>query len=287
MTKHVLLNNIDHQNTRVIHHFSPEFGDNLHSALVFPNEFTELQKEYPVLLRKDDPQGSFQAIALLGFAAAENLYLNAQHPTGWDARYIPASIEKGPFLIGFQRSMGMQDEMPNAVVHIDMDHPKVNTEQGQQLFLSQGGNSPYLEHISARLETIHQGTTLAPVFYKALEQLDLRGKIAIIGIAKRLEEIFFPGDSLPLYLDKRSESLKVIQHMCNEAHRFGITHHRNKRSKGALVSELSQIKGIGPKTYEDLMSHYKSVKRIKEASLDSLTSVIGQAKAKVVFGHFH
>ena len=97
MTRHVLLNNIDHQNTRVIHYFGPEFGDNLHSALVFPTEFTELQKEYPILLRKDDPQGSYQAVALLGFAAAENLYLNDQHATGWDARYIPASIEKALF----------------------------------------------------------------------------------------------------------------------------------------------------------------------------------------------
>jgi len=122
---------------------------------------------------------------------------------------------------------------------------------------------------------------------KALERLNLRGKIPIVGIAKRLEEIFFPGDSLPLYLDKRTESLKVIQHMRNEAHRFGITHHRNKRSKGALVSELSQIKGIGPKTYEDLMTHYKSVKRIKEATLDSLASVVGQAKGKIVFEYFH
>ncbi|MBU0913565.1 MAG: SapC family protein [Gammaproteobacteria bacterium] len=179
MTRHVLLNNIDHQNTRVIHHFSSEFGDNLHSALVFPTEFTELQKEYPILLRKDDPQGSYQAIALLGFATAENLYLNDQHATGWDARYIPASIEKGPFLIGFQRSMGMQDQEPNAVVHIDMNHPKVSTEQGQQLFLSQGGNSPYLEHISARLQTIHQGTVVAPLFYKALEQLELVEPVTI------------------------------------------------------------------------------------------------------------
>ena len=179
MTKHVLLNNIDHQNSRVIHHFSPEFGDNLHSALVFPTEFTELQKEYPILLRKDDPQESYQAIALLGFGPTENLYLNEQNATGWDARYIPASIEKGPFLIGFQRSIGMQDEEPNAVVHIDMNHPKVSTEQGQQLFLSQGGNSPYLEHISARLQTIHQGAALAPVFYKALEQLELVEPVTI------------------------------------------------------------------------------------------------------------
>jgi SapC len=179
MTRHVLLNNIDHHNTRVIHYFGPEFGDNLHSALVFPTEFTELQKEYPILLRKDDPQGPYQAVALLGFAAAENLYLNNQNSTGWDARYIPASIEKGPFLIGFQRSMGMPDEEPNAVVHIDINHPKVSVHQGQQLFLSQGGNSPYLEHISARLQTIHQGTVLAPVFYKALEQLELLEPVTI------------------------------------------------------------------------------------------------------------
>lgn len=179
MTRHVLLNNIDHQDTRVIHYFSPEFGDNLHSALVFPTEFTELQKEYPILLRKDDPQASYQAIALLGFAAAENLYLSNQHATGWDARYIPASLEKGPFLIGFQRSMAMQDEKPDPVIHIDLDHPKVSTTQGQQLFLSQGGHSPYLEHIAARLDAIHQGAHLAPVFYKALEQLELIEPVAI------------------------------------------------------------------------------------------------------------
>lgn len=120
----------------------------------------------------------------------------------------------------------------------------------------------------------------------ALERLGLRGKIAIVGIAKKLEEIFFPGDSLPIYIDKRSESLKVIQHMRNEAHRFGITHHRNKRSKAALTSELTSIKGIGPKTFEDLMKAYKTLSNIREASLDSLTSVIGASKAKIVQDHF-
>lgn len=117
---------------------------------------------------------------------------------------------------------------------------------------------------------------------KSLEQLGLRGKVAIIGIAEKLEEIFFPGDSLPLYLDKRSESLKVIQHLRDEAHRFGITRHRNMRSKNAIQSELLQIKGIGEKTQQDLMKHFKSVKRLKEASLEEVTSVIGKAKAKLV-----
>ena len=121
---------------------------------------------------------------------------------------------------------------------------------------------------------------------KALEQLDLRGKVAIVGIAKRLEEIFFPGDSLPIYIDKRSESLKVVQFMRNEAHRFGITHHRNRRSKGALTSELTSITGIGPKTQEDLMKAFKTVSAISGASMDSLVSVIGAAKAKIVHSYF-
>ena len=120
----------------------------------------------------------------------------------------------------------------------------------------------------------------------ALERLDLRGKVAIVGIAKRLEEIFFPGDSLPIYIDKRSESLKVIQHMRNEAHRFGITHHRNKRSKAALTSELTGISGVGPKTHEDLMIRFKTVSAIKEASLEDLTKEIGLAKAKIIRGYF-
>lgn len=121
---------------------------------------------------------------------------------------------------------------------------------------------------------------------EALEKLNLRGKVAIVGIAKRLEEIFFPGDTLPIYLDKRSESLKVIQHMRNEAHRFGITHHRNKRSKGAIQSELLGIQGIGPKTQQDLMKHFKTVKRIKESTLEELVEVVGNAKAQLVYAHF-
>ncbi len=121
---------------------------------------------------------------------------------------------------------------------------------------------------------------------EALEKLDLRGKIAIIGIAKRLEELFYPGDSLPLYLDKRSETLKVIQHLRNEAHRFGITHHRNRRSKSALNNELEEIPGIGEKTVQDLIKTFKSAKRVKEQSEEALATVIGKAKAKIVVSYF-
>lgn len=121
---------------------------------------------------------------------------------------------------------------------------------------------------------------------KALDDLGIRGQVAIVGIAKKLEEIFFPGDSLPIYIDKRSESLKVIQHMRNEAHRFGITHHRNKRSKAALTSEITQIKGVGRKTHEDLMKAFKTVSGIQDASEEELIKVVGKARARVIRTYF-
>lgn len=122
---------------------------------------------------------------------------------------------------------------------------------------------------------------------KSLEHLGLRGKIAIIGIAKRLEEIYFPDDPIPLYLDKKSETLKIIQQLRNEAHRFGINHHRNKRSKAAIQSELEQIEGVGDKTAQLLLKEFKSVKRIKSAQLEELTKIVGRAKARKIYESFH
>jgi len=121
---------------------------------------------------------------------------------------------------------------------------------------------------------------------KSLEKLGLIGKISIIGIAKRLEEIYFPEDSVPLYLDKRSESLRLIQRLRNEAHRFGITHHRKKRSKANLATSLDKIKGIGPKTVKLLITHFGSVKKIKNAKKEELEKLIGKIKAKKITTHF-
>ena len=117
---------------------------------------------------------------------------------------------------------------------------------------------------------------------KSLEKLGLERTIAIIGIAKRLEEIYFPGDSIPIYLDKRSESLKVIQQLRNEAHRFGINHHRNRRSKNSLGTSLDGIQGIGPKTVDKLISHFGSVKRVMEATEKELSKLVGKSKAKLI-----
>ena len=121
---------------------------------------------------------------------------------------------------------------------------------------------------------------------KSLEILGLRGKIAIIGIAKRLEEIYYPDDPIPLYLDKKSETLKITQFLRNEAHRFGITFHRKKRSKSAIQSELEQIPNIGKQTIITLLRQFKSAKRVKEASFDHLKEVIGTARATKVFEYF-
>ena len=122
---------------------------------------------------------------------------------------------------------------------------------------------------------------------KSLDVLGLRGKIAIVGIAKRLEELFYPGDSAPLYLNKKSETLKVIQYLRNEAHRFGIEHHRNKRSKSATESDLNNIDGIGEQTLVKLIKEFKSVTRIKKLSLDELTDVVGKSKANKIWSYYH
>lgn len=121
---------------------------------------------------------------------------------------------------------------------------------------------------------------------KIFEELKLFPRVQLVSIAKKLEEIFKPGDSIPLYLDKNSQSLKVIQRLRDEAHRFGITHHRNKRSKVFITSELNSIEGIGPKTAEELMAKFKSIQAIKEASTNEISGLIGKAKAKIIQKYF-
>jgi excinuclease ABC subunit C len=122
---------------------------------------------------------------------------------------------------------------------------------------------------------------------KSLKLLGIEKQVTIIGIAKRLEEIYYPGDQYPLYLDKKSETLKVIQHLRDEAHRFGITFHRKKRDKGTLVTELELIEGIGKTSSEKLLRHFKSVKKIKEAQLEQLLEVVNSKQATAIINYFN
>ncbi len=122
---------------------------------------------------------------------------------------------------------------------------------------------------------------------EAFDEMGIRGEVALVGIAKRLEEIYFPGDSLPLYIDKKSQSLRVIQALRDEAHRFGITHHRNRRSKSQTASELDSIPGIGPATSARLMKEFRSLRKVKEATLDEIVAVVGKSKGAVLYAHLH
>jgi excinuclease ABC subunit C len=121
---------------------------------------------------------------------------------------------------------------------------------------------------------------------KSIDKLGLRQQITVIGIAKKLEEIYFPGDSIPIYLDKNSISLKIIQQLRNEAHRFGINFHRDKRSSEMIRSDLDRINGIGPKTKEILLKHFESVDKIKDASSEELKNLVGPAKSSILSGYF-
>ncbi len=142
------------------------------------------------------------------------------------------------------------------------------------------------EHSLPQLIVIDGGKGQLGAALNALEKLDLRGKISIIGIAKKLEEIYFPGDSVPLYLDKNSETLKIIQQLRDEAHRFGITFHRNKRSDQFIKSELENIDGIGEKTVTILLTRFKSVENIKKQSFSEIASEIGNSKARLIFDYY-
>lgn len=165
-----MLDNVTHKDLRVIRDYAKIPGYDVNVARVFPGEFIQLQTEYPLFFMRNKDEGNFEPIALLGFADHENLYLSGQ---GWDAGYVPLSIERQPFLIGFQRQMvdGVPTEAP--VVHIDMDHPSVSETEGERVFLPHGGESPLLERITSVLMTIHQGHEAAKSLSEILVGMEL------------------------------------------------------------------------------------------------------------------
>ena len=175
MTRTVLLDNVTHQNLRVRTGYSAEFGDNVNCVLIFPTEFAYAQREYPILFRRDT-NGDLQAVALLGLDKDENLFLDQ---SGWNARYVPAVQQRGPFLIGF-RQMDMDGQaVREPVIHVDLDHPRVSETEGEPVFLRHGGNSPYLEQANRMLQTIYKGTEHAKPMFAAFEEAGLIEEIQI------------------------------------------------------------------------------------------------------------
>lgn len=162
MTHSVLLNNIDHKDLRIITARHAKYGDNVMTALTFPQEFRNLQAHYPIVFFKSEDGTRFQSAALLGFQEGENLFLSE---AGWDAAYVPLTVARQPFLIG-----NVKGEL---LLHVDLDSPRVSQTQGQPLFLEYGGNSEYLEHMSSALLTIHEGLQLETAFSAALQEFNL------------------------------------------------------------------------------------------------------------------
>lgn len=170
MARHVLLNNIDHNNLKVITKRSAEFGDDVMFAMTFPLEFRSVQAHYPIFFHKDANTGKLYPIALFGFKEQENLFLD---DSGWDASYIPLVVVRQPFLIGLQHFNEDGVNKTQRVLHMDMDNPRINESEGEALFLEYGGNSAYLEHIAAVLETIHLGNESNQAFVDKLLELKL------------------------------------------------------------------------------------------------------------------
>lgn len=170
MANNVLLNSVDHQNLKVITERSEKYGDNVWFALTFPAEFRSVQAYYPIFFNKDSNTGQFFSVALFGFQDKENLFLSDNK---WNAPYIPLSIARQPFLIGLQKVNEDGEEKEQRVLHIDIDHPRVNQEKGEALFLEFGGNTPYLDNAADMLEVIHHGIIDNTLFIDMLVEHDL------------------------------------------------------------------------------------------------------------------
>lgn len=170
MAKHVLLNNIHHKDLKIITTHSAALGDKVNGALTFPTEFREVQSEYPIFFQKAEETGQFQAVAIFGFTEGQNLFLD---DSGWHASYIPAVISRGPFLIGYQNEQQDGETVRVPMIHIDLDNPRVSQTEGEAVFLTHGGNSPYLEKVSRTLAAIHEGIDASKAMFDAFIALEL------------------------------------------------------------------------------------------------------------------
>lgn len=181
MARYELLNNVAHKDLRVATGFGSRFGDDVGMVPAFPSEYAELQREYPIFFRKDG-DGRWSSVALLGFEQRENLYLQDGR---WNASYLPGAAAKGPFLIGFQEQRVDGELRQEPVIHVDLDHPRVNAVEGEPVFLPQGGNSPYLDHIAGILRGIRDGTAFGADMFAAFDAL---GLIQPVQLAVELDE---------------------------------------------------------------------------------------------------
>ncbi|WAC49241.1 SapC family protein [Asticcacaulis sp. SL142] len=181
MSQPVPIDNVEHHDLKYAAGFSQAFGDSVNQIAVFPTEFADIQREYPIFFRRDD-KNNFYAVALLGLDKDENLFLS---DTDWNGHYVPAMIARGPFLIGFRAHDIDGETRREPVIHADLDHPRFSRTEGEPLFLPHGGNAPRLERITRTLRTIHTGAEIMPAMFAAFESA---GLLAPIEVDIRLDE---------------------------------------------------------------------------------------------------
>jgi hypothetical protein len=190
MSRHVLLNNVEHKNLRVITRHGKEFGEASGSVPTFPTEFAEILREYPIFFRKDANTGEFACIALLGFARDENLFLEGDR---WDASYVPGIVARGPFLIGFQERQDGGEMRREPVIHVDMEDKRISETEGERVFLENGGNTRYLDRVANVLAGLNEGIAASKAMFAAFTaygliepvQLEIKfnsGKYDIVGL---------------------------------------------------------------------------------------------------------
>ena len=216
MSRHEILDNVTHKNLRVITDRSAWYGDDVAATLVFPLEFRRLQAEYPIAFQENTESAAFEPIALFGFEEGENLYLG---PDGWEADYLPLTVERQPFLIGFGTSTegGVPQQEP--LIHVDMDSPRVSETEGVPVFLEHGGHSSYLERINAVLAAIHEGYPQNRTFSDLLKTYDLLEPFALEfelqdGTSKKLTGLFILHEERLKTLDATAlEELHAAGHL--------------------------------------------------------------------------
>ena len=176
MANHVMLNNVDHKDLRIITTRSAKYGDNIRCAMTFSWEFRSVQAHYPIFFSKDEGSGKFMAVGMFGFEENENLFLDEN---GWGAAYIPMMVLRDPFLIGRQQPADGDESTEGSMVHLDMDSPRVNNSEGERVFLPHGGVSEYLESVNGLLHTINEGFAVDQLFLEALENHELLESFAL------------------------------------------------------------------------------------------------------------
>jgi hypothetical protein len=214
MANHDILDSKTHKDVKVVTHFDNQFSEKINSALIFPTEMREAQRDYPILFIKNPETGQFQSVVLLGLVANENLYIN----DGWHASYIPAMIKKGPFTIGFEEQEQNGELVKQPIIAIDMDNPRVNKASGEAIFLEDGQASPYLQQVNQSLKTLHEGAQLNEQMFQAFLKNDLIEPVALNIELENGEKISLEGN----YTINEEKLSKLSGDALNELHQNGL-----------------------------------------------------------------